>query len=39
MLERMCEGDIATCEWWVGNWNRCVYKEINAEVSLLQHDL
>ena len=39
MLERMCEGDTATYEWWVGNWNRYVYKEINVEISSLQHDL
>lgn len=39
MLERMCERDTATYEWWVGNWNRYMYKEINVEISSLQHDL
>lgn len=39
MLERMCERDTATYEWWVGNGNRYVYREINVEISSLQHDL
>ena len=39
MLERMCERDTAIYEWWVGNWNRYMYKEINVEISSLQHDL